>query len=79
MPKAKGTPGGNPNPVQNAKFKAYQQQPIGQMPDEPLALKPVSVKVGCSVKEYLDSLSSAERITLCRTALAAAVKEHQNQ
>ena len=44
MPKAKGTPGGNRNPVQTDEFKAKQYKRQGDIEGE-LAKKAVSVKL----------------------------------
>ena len=55
-------------------FVAQQQQPIGEMPDEPLARKPLAVKVGQSVHDAVVSLNQRDRITWLRRVITEAAQ-----
>lgn len=44
MPKKKGTPGGNPHPIQTEEFKARQYKPQGDVKGN-LAKKAIAVKL----------------------------------
>jgi hypothetical protein len=62
-------PKGNPNPVLTPEFLTQRIQPIGDMPDEPLA-----VRVGRSVCESVSTLSQRDRINWLRRVITEAAQ-----
>jgi hypothetical protein len=57
MPKKKGTPGGNPNPIQTAEFLAQQFPAAADIPEGvELADKPLCVKLPVDIDAYVRSL-----------------------
>lgn len=55
-------------------FLAQIRQPIGEMPDEPLGKKPLSVKVGKSVYDAVTQMSQRDRITWLRRVITEAAQ-----
>jgi hypothetical protein len=67
-------PKGNPNPKQTQEFLNKQFKPVSQLPDEPLAKKPLAVKVGQSVYDLVMSMPQKERIEFLRAAIAEKIE-----
>lgn len=64
----------NPNPRQTEEFKRKRFQAVAPLPDEKLASKPVSVKVGESVQAAIADLPQKERITWLRRVITDAAR-----
>lgn len=64
MPKKKGDLGGNPHPVQNQEFKAKRSQRVSRdpFPHEPLAEKPLTLKLYQFVADALKGMPKDEKV-----------------
>ena len=71
MAKTKGSKGGNPHPTQTPVFKSRQnKRSVGDVyPNEPLAAKPISVKLYQRVYDAISALPKEERAIRMRQAL----------
>ncbi len=67
---------GNPHPVQTQEFKKKQFKAVGEIPgDQPLAKKPISIKLPIDVNEAIRALPASERITWLRRVICDAARE----
>ena len=65
----------NPSPVQPQGFIEHQFQPLSDLPDEPLATAPLSVKVGESIYDAVMELPRRDRINFLRRVITEAVQQ----
>lgn len=75
MPKRKGTPGGNPQPVQTPEFLAQQFRPAADVPaDVELAKAAISVKLPVDVDAVVRPMANRSE-WLRRVIVEAAQRE----
>jgi hypothetical protein len=69
---------GNRTTGRNKEFVEQQFKPLSDLPNEPLAKNPFSIKLGQSTHDYLMALPPRDRINLVRKAIDSAVEAHKN-
>ncbi len=71
MAKKKGDKGGNPHPVQNQQLKAKRKQRVfnDPFPQEPLAAKPLSLRLYQFVSDALEEMPHDEKVATLRAII----------